>query len=61
LLYAAFPPADAKRIADRLEIHCTPKHGTWLNKAEIEVHILQRQRLGQRFADRPALERKIAA
>jgi hypothetical protein len=59
-LYAAFPPAEAKRIADRLEIHHTPKHGSWLNMAEIELSVLQRQCLGQRFADRPTMERAIA-
>jgi hypothetical protein len=58
-LYAAFPPAEAKRIADRLEIHYTPKHGSWLNMAEIELSVLQRQCLGQRFADRAALEHDV--
>lgn len=60
-LYAAFPPTEAKRIADRLEIHYTPKHGSWLNMAEIELSILQRQCLGQRFADRAAIEQAIQA
>lgn len=41
-LYEAFPPAEAKRLADKLEIHYTPKHGSWLNRAEIEVSILGR-------------------
>jgi hypothetical protein len=58
-LYAAFPPAEAKRIADRLEIHYTPKHCSWLNMAEIELSVLQRQCLGQRFADRAALEHDV--
>ena len=39
-LYEAFPPAEAKRLADKLEIHHTPKHGSWLNMAEIELGIL---------------------
>lgn len=39
-LYAAFPPAEAKRVADRLEIHYTPKHGSWLNVAEVELSAL---------------------
>jgi hypothetical protein len=39
-LYEAFPPAEAKRLADRLEIHYTPKHGSWLNMAEIELSVL---------------------
>jgi hypothetical protein len=56
-LYAAFPPAEAKRIADRIEIHHTPKHGSWLNVAELELAALQRQCLRRRFGDRAALER----
>ena len=39
-LYEAFPPAEAKRLADKLEIHYTPKHGSWLNMAEIELSVL---------------------
>jgi hypothetical protein len=42
-LYEAFPPEEAKRLADRLEIHHTPKHGSWLNMAEIELSALARQ------------------
>lgn len=42
-LYETFPPDEAKRIADRLEIHYTPKHGSWLNMAEIELGVLTRQ------------------
>jgi hypothetical protein len=42
-LYEAFPPEEAKRLADRLEIHHTPKHGSWLNMAEIELSVLARQ------------------
>lgn len=60
-LYAAFPPAEAKRIADKLEIHATPKHGSWLNMAEIELSVLQRQCLGQRFTERAALEQAVQA
>jgi hypothetical protein len=60
-LYEAFPPAEAKRLADRLEVHHTPKHGSWLNMAEIELGILQRQCLDRRLADRPTLEREVAA
>jgi hypothetical protein len=48
-LYEAFPPAEAKRIAQRLEIHHTPKHGSWLNMAEIELSVLQRQCLDRRL------------
>jgi hypothetical protein len=60
-LYAAFPPDEAKRIADKLEMHSTPKHGSWLNMAEIELSVLQRQCLGQRFADRAAMAEAVAA
>ena len=60
-LYQAFPPTEAKRIADRLEIHYTPKHGSWLNMAEIELSALQRQCLNRRLADRGTVEREVAA
>ena len=60
-LYAAFPPAEAKRLADRLEFHHTPKHGSWLNMAEIELSVLERQCLRRRIEDRAALEREAAA
>ena len=58
-LYEAFPPAEAKRIADRLEIHHTPKHGSWLNMAEIEFSVLARQCLGQRLADADRLRAEV--
>ncbi len=60
-LYAAFPPAEAKRLADKLEIHYTPKHGSWLNMAEIELSVLQRQCLHRRLASREVVEREVAA
>jgi hypothetical protein len=60
-LYEAFPPAEAKRLADKLEIHYTPKHGSWLDMAEIELSILQRQCLDRRRADRATVEREVAA
>jgi hypothetical protein len=60
-LYEAFPPAEAKRLADKLEIHYTPKHGSWLNMAEIELSVLQRQCLDRRLGDRVTLEREVAA
>jgi len=60
-LYQAFPPAEAKRLADRLEIHYTPNHGSWLNMAEIELSILARQCLNRRLADRAMMEREAAA
>lgn len=49
-LYDAFPPAEAQRIAQRIEWHFTPEHGSWLNMAELELSVLQRQCLRQRFA-----------
>ncbi len=60
-LYEAFPPAEAKRLADRLEIHHTPKHGSWLNMAEIELGILQRQCLDRRLGDQATLASEVAA
>jgi hypothetical protein len=60
-LYETFPPTEAKRLADRLEIHYTPKHGSWLNMAEIELSALQRQCLDRRLGDRAMLAREVAA
>jgi hypothetical protein len=60
-LYEAFPPDEAKRLADKLEIHYTPKHGSWLNMAEIELSILARQCLNRRLDDRAMMEREVAA
>ena len=60
-LYAAFPPAEAKRLADKLEIHHPPKHGSWLNMAELELSVLARQCLAQRLGDRAATEQAVAA
>ena len=60
-LYQTFPPAEAKRLADRLEVHHTPKHGSWLNMAEIELSALGRQCLARRIAQHDTLCRHIAA
>jgi hypothetical protein len=60
-LYAAFPPAEARRLTDRLELHHTPKHGSWLSMAEIELAMLAGQCLDRRLADRATLEREVAA
>ena len=60
-LYEAFPPAEAKRLADKLELHYTPKHDSWLNMAEIELSVLAGQCLDRRLADRATLEREAAA
>jgi hypothetical protein len=59
--YAAFPPAEAKRLADNLELHHTPKHGSWLTMAELELSALQRQCLRQRLPDRDAMAREVTA
>lgn len=60
-LYQAFEPAEAKRIADKLEIHFTPKHGSWLNMAEIELSHLSRQCLNRRIADKDSMISEITA
>jgi hypothetical protein len=60
-LYDVFPPAQAKRLADKLEIHHTPKHGSWLNIAEIELSVLSRQCLDRRVPDAATLVREVAA
>jgi hypothetical protein len=60
-LYQAFPPAAARRRLGRLEFHCTPKHGSWLNMAELEFSVLGRQCLDRRGPDRETLQRAIAA
>jgi hypothetical protein len=60
-LYAAFPPEEAKRIWDKLEFHYTPKHGSWLNMAEIELSVLSRQCLDRRIPDQATLRTEVAA
>jgi hypothetical protein len=60
-LYEAFPPEQARRIAERLEIHHTPKHGSWLNMAEIELSVLARQCLDRRIETREELEKQVTA
>ena len=60
-LYEAFPPEQARRIAERLEIHYTPKHGSWLNVAEIELSVLSRQGLNRRIESIDELRREVAA
>ena len=60
-LYEAFAPAEARRLARRLEIHYTPEHGSWLNMAEIEQSVMARQALSRRIPDREAIERRTAA
>ena len=58
-LYKAFEPAEARRLAERLEIHYTPKHGSWLNMAEIEFSHLSRQCLDRRIPDQATLKREV--
>lgn len=60
-LYKTFRPQEAKRLLNRLEIHHTPKHGSWLNMAEIELAALTRQCLDRRIEDLPTLQSELAA
>lgn len=60
-LYKAFEPAEARRLAERLEIHYTPKHGSWLNMAEIEFSHLGRQCLDRRISDQDTLRQEVEA
>jgi hypothetical protein len=60
-LYEAFPAPEARRLAKRLEIHYTPKHGSWLNIAEIELKALSVQCLDRRIPDVKTLKREVAA
>ena len=59
--YETFPPAEAHALARRFEFHHTPAHGSWLNVAEIELGVLDRQCLDRRIADRDALAAEVAA
>ena len=60
-LYEAFEPVEARRIAQRLEIHYTPKHGSWLNMAEIEIGAMVRQCVDRRIPDRDSMRREVEA
>jgi transposase len=60
-LYEAFAPAEARRLAERFELHFTPKHGSWLNIAEIELSVLSRQALDRRIASLPHLRAILSA
>lgn len=61
VLYEVFEPAEAKRLLERLEFHYTPKHGSWLNMAEIELSVLSRQCLEQRIPDQLTLSKQVTA
>ena len=60
-LYETFEPKEARRIRKRLEFHFTPKHGSWLNMAEIEFSVFSKQCLARRIANEETLKREIAA
>ena len=60
-LYETFEPQGAQRLASRLEIHHTPKHGSWLNMAEIELSVLKGQCLDRRIADMPTMKGEVLA
>ena len=60
-LYKRYSPKQAKRILDRLELHFTPKHGSWLNIAEIELNVMTRQCLSRRIASLPVLRSDLSA
>ena len=60
-LYKAYPPEEARRIIKRLEIHYTPKHGSWLDMAEIELNVMTRQCLSRRIASIDTLRNELAA
>ncbi len=60
-LYKVFEPAEARRLLDRLELCYTPKHGSWLNMAEIEFSLLSRQCMSDRMADREYLKQEVSA
>ena len=58
-LYAAFTPQEARRLLDRFEFHYTPKHGSWLNMAEMEFSVLSRKCLDRRIPNRETLRQKV--
>jgi hypothetical protein len=60
-LYAAFPPAEARRLTKRFEWHYTPKHGSWLDMAESELAVLSSQCLSRHIPDKQTLEKEVAA
>ena len=58
-LYETFPPQQARRILDRLEFHYTPKHGSWLNQAEIEISVFERGCLSRPVPDTATLQQRV--
>ena len=61
VLYDRYEPAEAARIARQIEVHYTPKHGSWLNTAEIEINVLSKQCLARRIPDRETMIREVTA
>lgn len=59
-LYEAFTPAEARRIIEKIEVVHTPKHGSWLNMAECELSVLEKQCLGDRIGDEPSLRERVS-
>lgn len=59
-LYEAFTPEEARRIAEKIEVIHTPKHGSWLNMAECELGVLEKQCLGDRIGDEPTLRERVS-
>ena len=60
-LYEAFPPAEARRLLDKIEFHYTPKHGSWLNMAETEIRIMNGQCLDRRLDSQALIAQEVAA
>lgn len=60
-LYEAFPPDEARRLARRLQLHYTPRHGSWLNMAEAELSVLSKQCLDRRIGEREMLAKEVDA
>ena len=60
-LYRAFPPEEARRLAERFEWHYTPKHGSWLDMAEIEIGVMSRQALGKPLPDLESFKQQVHA
>ena len=58
-LYEAFPPVEARRLIDRLEVVYTPRHGSWLNMAEIEINVIEKQVLAGRVPDKKTLRQRV--
>ncbi len=61
VVYLVYPPAEARRLVQRFEVHHTPKHGSWLDMAEIEINLIERNCLQRRVPDRTTLARRVAA